>query len=60
MYEWLEAWDGNLDIQPCFDYFAVITYVTDYPTKDDTGVTAILKEVIKHSDEKDTKEKCRR
>jgi hypothetical protein len=23
--EWLEAWGGNIDLQPCFDYFAVIT-----------------------------------
>ena len=36
--EWLEAWDGNVDCQPCFDFFGVITYVTDYLTKDDTGV----------------------
>ena len=19
--EWLEAWEGNIDLQPCFDYF---------------------------------------
>ena len=45
--EWLDAWGGNVDSQPCLDYFAVITYITDYLTKDDTGVTAILREVIK-------------
>ena len=28
--EWLRAWDGNMDIQIVLDYFAVITYVTDY------------------------------
>ena len=28
--EWLEAWGGNVDLQPCLDYFAVITYITDY------------------------------
>ena len=27
--EWLEAWGGNMDLQPCLDYFAVITYITD-------------------------------
>ena len=26
--EWLEAWDGNIDTQPCLDFFGVITYVT--------------------------------
>ena len=45
-----------MDLQPCFDYFAVITYVTDYLTKDDTGVTAILREVIKNSGKDDKKE----
>jgi hypothetical protein len=34
--EWLRAWDGNMDIQVVLDYFAVITYVTDYYSKDDT------------------------
>ena len=45
-----------MDLQPCFDYFAVITYVTDYLTKDDTGVTAIQREVIKNSGKDDKKE----
>ena len=54
--EWLEAWEGNLDLQPCFDYFAVITYITDYLTKDDSGITAILREVIKNSSSMDKKE----
>ena len=45
--EWIRAWDGNIDIQPCFDYFAVITYVTDYFMKDETGTMEILKEVVR-------------
>ena len=55
--EWLEAWGGNIDLQPCFDYFAVITYVTDYFTKDDSGVTAVLREVMKGSERDETKER---
>ena len=55
--EWLEAWGGNIDLQPCFDYFAVITYVTDYLTKDDSGVTAILREVMKRTEKDETKER---
>ena len=35
--EWIRAWNGNMDIQIVLDYFAVITYVTDYYAKDDTG-----------------------
>ena len=54
--EWLEAWDGNIDTQPCLDFFGVITYVTDYLTKDDTGVAALLKEVQKQNVIKESKE----
>ena len=57
--EWLEAWGGNIDLQPCFDYFAFITYVTDYLTKDDSGVTAILREVMKRTEKDETKEKIK-
>ena len=57
--EWLEAWGGNIDLQACFDYFAVITYVTDYLTKDDSGVTAILREVMKKTEQDETKQRMR-
>ena len=26
--EWLKAWDGNMDLQICLDFFAIITYIT--------------------------------
>ena len=42
--EWIEAWNANLDIQPVLDYFGLITYVTDYWSKADEGVTEKLKE----------------
>ena len=57
--EWLEAWGGNVDLQPCLDYFAVITYITDYLTKDDTGVTAILREVMKKNEKEECKERMK-
>ena len=31
--EWIEAWDANHDIAPVYDYFGIITYITDYFTK---------------------------
>ena len=46
--EWIRAWDGNLDIQIVFDFFSVITYITEYFCKDDTGTTAFLKEAAKN------------
>jgi hypothetical protein len=57
--EWLLAWDGNLDLQICLDYFAVITYVTDYFTKDDTGTMQILRDALKNANSENVKEKMR-
>ena len=44
--EWLRAWNGNMDIQVVLDYFAVITYVTDYYAKDDTGTMEVIKAAL--------------
>ena len=40
--EWARAWNGNTDLQICLDYFAVITYITEYYTKDDSGTMSLL------------------
>ena len=34
-------WDGNTDFQFCFDFDALITYITEYFTNDDNGVIVI-------------------
>ena len=44
---WMISWDGNMDIQPCLDYFSVITYMTDYVCKAETKTTEVLKHVKK-------------
>ena len=31
--EWIRAWNANIDIQVCLDFFSVITYITEYFTK---------------------------
>ena len=31
--EWLYVWNSNLDISPVFDFYAVITYISDYYMK---------------------------
>jgi hypothetical protein len=57
--EWAIAWDANHDIQPVLDFFAVITYVTDYWAKPDEGITQYLKEaaaMLKH--EPDQYKRC--
>ena len=57
--EWLRAWDGNMDIQVVLDYFAVITYVTDYYAKDDTGTMELIKATLAQTDNKDLKERMK-
>ena len=57
--EWALAWNANHDIQPTLDFFAVITYVTDYWAKPDEGITQYLKEaaaILKS--EPDQRKKC--
>ena len=31
--EWLYVWNSNLDISPVFDFYAVVTYISDYYMK---------------------------
>ena len=57
--EWMRAWNGNMDIQVVLDFFAVITYVTDYYSKDDTGTMEIIKAALAQADSKDLKERMR-
>ena len=47
--EWARAWNGNTDLQICLDYFAVITYITEYYTKDDSGTMALLLKALQDS-----------
>ena len=44
---WMEAWNGNMDLQLCLDYFSIITYMSDYVTKPEKKTTELLKSVQK-------------
>ena len=55
--EWIKAWNGNVDLQPCFDYFGIITYVTDYYMKDESGTVGLMKEVLKNSSDESLRKK---
>ena len=54
---WLQAWNANMDMQICLDFFAVITYITDYYMKDETGVVKDIKEALRQDDSGDLKSK---
>ena len=44
--EFMLAWRANLDIQFCYDGYAIVTYLTDYITKTDAGVTKALQKTV--------------
>ena len=44
--EWIFNWNANMDLQLCLDYYAVITYISDYYSKDDSGTMGHIKEAL--------------
>ncbi len=57
--EFIVAWNANMDLQPVFDYYGIITYVTDYWAKDSTGLTDVLKTAVKQlQKDGDMRKKC--
>ena len=54
------AWNGNMDIQLCLDFFAVITYISDYYSKDDSGTMQLLIDALKDAENEDLRAKCKR
>ena len=58
--EWISAWNGNMDFQFCLDYFAVITYISDYYCKDDSGTMKILQEALKESTNDDLRTRLKK
>ena len=51
--EWIHCWNANMDIQLCLDFFAVITYISDYYSKDDSGTLDIIRKALKDAESKD-------
>ena len=45
--EWIRAWNGNMDLSPCLSYHEVITYISDYFAKDDTGLMEVISAFLK-------------
>merc|ERR1711954_584461 len=44
--EMLRAWNANMDIQICLDFYAIITYITEYIAKLDAALMEVLKSVL--------------
>ena len=58
--EWLRCWDGNIDVQPCLDFFAINTYITEYFAKDETRTMQAIKAVLENSPDESTKEQMKK
>ena len=57
--EWLLAWNGNMDLQICLDFFSVITYITDYYSKDESGTMKEIKAALDKNECNDVKEQMK-
>ena len=57
--EWLKAWDGNMDLAVCLDFFAIITYITDYYTKLESEMMAKLLDAAKACKGRERKEQMK-
>ena len=57
--EWIESWDSNIDISLVSDFYGAITYITDYWTKDSSGLTDVLRTAVKQLGKDDgMKKRC--
>ena len=55
--EWIKSWNANMDMQFCMDFFAIITYVTDYYMKDESGILPFIREALKQNEDDSLKNK---
>ena len=42
----LKAWNANMDIQLAYDHYAIISYICNYISKDESGLTKELKNAL--------------
>ena len=56
---WMRALNANHDVRLVPDVFGVVTYVTDYYTKNESGLQGVLAAAIKTTDNEDMKVKMK-
>ena len=57
--EWILNWNSIMDIQITLDFYAIITYISDYYMKDDSGTMEFLKAAIKETENESFKERLK-
>ena len=58
--EMLLAWNANMDIQLALDPYAIISYIVNYVSKDESGMTKFLKEALDANANEDVRKKLRK
>ena len=58
--EYLRAWNGNMDMQIALDFFSIITYLTEYINKEDTGVSKKMREALKDDRNLDLRDRLKK
>ena len=56
---WMRALNANHDVRLTPDVFGVVTYVTDYYSKDESGLQGVLATAVKAADNDDMKVKMK-
>ena len=56
---YLLAWNANMDIQFCHDPYAIITYITDYYGKDESGMGEVLTAALRECKDATEKDKLK-
>lgn len=57
--EWIRAWNGNLDLQICMDFFQVITYITEYYQKFFPELEELIQKVLQENPDDSVKERMK-
>ena len=55
--ECIKCWSGNMDRQVCLDFYAIITYITDYYMKDESGTMKVINEALANSHDESSNRK---
>ena len=58
--EMLKAWNANMDIQLAYDHYAIISYICNYVTKGEAGMTKLLRDALNEARDKPHDEQLRR
>ena len=57
VFDWLPAWNSNMDLSPVFDFYSVLVYVSDYFMKSDEKILQKLVDAVKQTGDMNLRKK---